>query len=142
MAEAAVAELQEAILAGDLPPGSPLRLEELARSLGMSLSPVREAVRQLEGLGHAVHVPHRGARVSELAIEDLHDAYEARLALEPLAVRRAAVRFTDEDAERGRALLDAYAKASRRGDARAARRTHADFHLSLYAASGSAWLVR
>jgi DNA-binding GntR family transcriptional regulator len=142
MAEAAVAELQEAILAGDLPPGSPLRLEELARSLGMSISPVREAVRQLEGLGLAVHVPHRGARVSELAIEDLHDAYEARLALEPLAVHRAAVRFTDEDAERGRAALDAYAEASRRGDARAARRTHADFHLSLYAASGSGWLVR
>ena len=142
MAEAAVAELQEAILAGDLPPGSPLRLEELARSLGMSISPVREAVRQLEGLGLAVHVPHRGARVSELAIDDLHDAYEARLALEALAVRRAAARFTEEDAAHGRELLDAYAEAHRRSDPRAARRAHAEFHLSLYAASGSAWLVR
>ncbi len=142
MAEAAVAELQEGILTGELAPGSPLRLEELARSLGMSISPVREAVRQLEGLGLAVHVPHRGARVSELAIEDLHDAYEARLALEPLAVRRSAVRFTDEDAERGRVLLDDYAAAHRRGDQQAARRFHAEFHLSLYAASGSAWLMR
>jgi DNA-binding GntR family transcriptional regulator len=142
MAEAAVAELQEAILAGELPPGSPLRLEELARSLGMSISPVREAVRQLESLGLAVHVPHRGARVSELAIDDLHDAYEARLALETLAVRRAAARFTEEDAAHGRELLDAYAEAHRRGDPRAARRAHAEFHLSLYAASGSAWLVR
>lgn len=142
MAEAAVAELQEAILSGALPPGSPLRLEELARSLGMSISPVREAVRQLEGLGLAVHVPHRGARVSELAIDDLHDAYEARLALEPLAVRRAAGRFTEEDAERGRAFLDDYAAAHRRRDQRAARRAHADFHLSLYAASGSTWLLR
>ncbi|MGH3041847.1 MAG: GntR family transcriptional regulator, partial [Gaiellaceae bacterium] len=78
MAEAAVADLQEAILAGELAPGAPLRLEELARSLGMSISPVREAVRRLEALGLAVHAPHRGAWVSELAIEDLHDTYEVR----------------------------------------------------------------
>jgi DNA-binding GntR family transcriptional regulator len=142
MAEAAVADLQEAILAGELAPGAPLRLEELARSLGMSISPVREAVRQLESLGLAVHVPHRGARVSELAIEDLHDTYEARLALEPVAVRRAAARFADEDEERGRALLDEYAAANKRGDAHAARRAHAGFHLTLYAASGSDWLMR
>ena len=142
MAEAAAAELQEAILAGELEPGAPLRLEDLARSLGMSISPVREAVRRLETLGLAVHVPHRGARVAELAIDDLRDTYEVRLALETLAVRRAAERFAGEDADRCRALLDAYADAHRRGDAREARRAHTDFHLTLYAASGSDWLVR
>ncbi|MER3409750.1 MAG: GntR family transcriptional regulator, partial [Thermoleophilia bacterium] len=94
MAEAAVSELQEAIFSGELPAGAPLRLEELADRLGMSISPIREAVRQLEALGLAVHVPHRGARVAELAIDDLHDTYEARLALEALAVHRAAHRFT------------------------------------------------
>jgi DNA-binding GntR family transcriptional regulator len=142
MAEVAAAELQEAILTGELAPGAPLRLEDLARTLGMSISPVREAVRRLETLGLAAHVPHRGARVTELAIEDLHDTYEARLALETLAIRRAAGRFADEDATRASAFLDEYAESHRRGDARAARRAHADFHFALYAASGSEWLVR
>ena len=84
MAEAALAELQDSILSGELAPGTPLRLEELADRLGMSISPVREAVRRLESLGLAVHVPHRGARVSELALDDLRDAYEVRLLLEPV----------------------------------------------------------
>ena len=142
MAEAAVAELREAIYSGELAAGTPLRLEELARSLGMSISPVREAVRRLEALGLAVHAPHRGAWVSELAIEDLHDTYEVRLTLEILAVRRAATRFTDGDAEAARTFLDQYATAHRRGDTREARRAHTDFHFSLYGAAGSDWLVR
>jgi DNA-binding GntR family transcriptional regulator len=142
MAEAALNELREAILDGELEPGAPLRLEELARSLGMSISPVREAVRQLETLGLAVHVPHRGARVSELALDDLRDTYEARLALETMAVRRAAARFTEEHAAASRARLDEYATAPERGDAAGARTAHAAFHFTLYAASGSEWLVR
>jgi DNA-binding GntR family transcriptional regulator len=142
MAEVAADELQEAILSGELPPGAPLRLEDLAQTLEMSISPVREAVRRLETLGLAVHVPHRGARVAELAIEDLHDAYEVRMALETLAVRRAATRFAEPDSERATGFLDEYDEAHRRGDAREARRAHFDFHFTLYAASGSEWLVR
>ena len=89
LAEHAVAELQEAIVTGELAPGTPLRLARLAEQLDMSPMPVREAIRQLERLGLAEHVPHRGARVSELSVGDLHETYEARLALEGLAVRRA-----------------------------------------------------
>ena len=142
MAEAALAELQDSILSGALPPGSPLRLEELAARLGMSISPVREAVRRLESLGLAVHIPHRGARVSELALDDLRDTYEVRLVLEPLAVRRAAERFAARDAETARARLDEYADAHERGDLRTARDAHAGFHFTLYRASGSEWLLR
>jgi DNA-binding GntR family transcriptional regulator len=142
LAEAAVAELQDAIYSGKLAPGMPLRLEELAHELGMSISPVREAVRRLESLGLAVHVPHRGAWVSELAIEDLHDTYEVRLTLETLAVRRAAARFTDADAAAARAALDRYAGAHRRDETREARRAHTEFHFALYAAAGSDLLVR
>jgi DNA-binding GntR family transcriptional regulator len=142
MAEAAVVELQDAILSGDLPPGAPLRLEDLAARLGMSISPVREAVRRLEALGLAVHVPHRGARVSEIAVDDLHDTYEVRLALETLAVRRAADRFAPEDAEAAQGHLDEYVASRERGDSREARAAHAAFHFALYGASGSDWLVR
>lgn len=142
MAEAALVELQEAILSGQLPPGAPLRLEDLARRLEMSISPVREAVRQLESLGLAVHVPHRGARVSEISVEDLHDTYEVRLALETLAVRRAAERLVPHEAATADSHLDDYATAHERGDAREARAAHTAFHFALYAASGSDWLVR
>ncbi len=135
MAEAALAELQDSILSGELAPGSPLRLEELADRLGMSISPVREAVRRLESLGLAVHVPHRGARVSELALDDLRDAYEVRLLLEPRAVRRAAERFTADDAATARAHLAAYEQARDRAE-------HAAFHFALYSASHSEWLLR
>lgn len=142
LAEQAVAELQEAILTGELAPGTPLRLTRLAEQLDMSPMPVREAVRQLERLGLAEHVPHRGARVSELSVGDLHDTYEARLALEGLAVRRAAARFTADDRKRCAGLLGEHVRAYRGGDDRGSRELHTDFHFALYAASGSEWLLR
>jgi DNA-binding GntR family transcriptional regulator len=142
LAEHAVAELQEAILTGQLAPGTPLRLARLAERLDMSPMPVREAIRQLERLGLAEHVPHRGARVSALSLGDLHETYDARLALEGLAVRRAAARFTDDDRDRCASLLDDHVRGYRGGDERRTRELHAAFHFSLYAASGSQWLVR
>src|SRR5262252_5455577 len=69
MAEYALEQLREAIILGELPAGAPLRLDELAHSLGMSISPIREAVRQLEALGLAKHVPHQGARVEPLDVD-------------------------------------------------------------------------
>jgi DNA-binding GntR family transcriptional regulator len=142
LADAATAELRERILSGELESGSPLRLEELARSLGMSISPIREAVRKLETLGLAVHVAHRGSRVKELDIGDLHDTYEARLALEPLAVARAAGRITEREVEQARAELENYTLFHERGQRPAARAAHDAFHFTLYSASGSEWLVR
>ena len=99
MAEFALEQLREAIILGELPAGTPLRLDELARSLGMSISPIREAVRQLEALGLAKHVPHQGARVLDFDVDELRDLFEVRLALESLAVRRAAERLTEAEGE-------------------------------------------
>ena len=107
LADAATAELRERILSGELASGTPLRLEELARSLGMSISPIREAVRKLETLGLAEHVAHRGSRVTLLTVDDLRDTYEARYALEPLAIERAAARITAAEVATARAALDA-----------------------------------
>ena len=142
LADAATAELRERILSGELPSGAPLRLEELARSLGTSISPVREAVRKLEALGLAVHVAHRGSRVKELDVGDLHDTYEARLALEPVAVARASAHITPAEVERAQAALESYTRCRERGDRPAARDAHDAFHFTLYTASGSDWLVR
>jgi DNA-binding GntR family transcriptional regulator len=141
MAEYALEQLREAIILGELPAGTPLRLDELARSLGMSISPIREAVRQLEALGLAKHVPHQGARVLDFDIEELRDLFQVRLALESLAVRRAAERFTDADAETARQHLGRFDQMRGAGDVRQTMRAHTDFHFTLYEASRSAWLV-
>jgi DNA-binding GntR family transcriptional regulator len=141
MAEYALEQLREAIILGELPAGTPLRLDELARSLGMSISPIREAVRQLEALGLAKHVPHQGAKVLDFDIEELRDLFQVRLALESLAVKRAAERFTDADAESARQHLARFDQMRGAGDVRQTMRAHTDFHFTLYEASRSAWLV-
>ena len=142
MAEYALEQLREAIIMGELEPGTPLRLDELARSLGMSISPIREAVRQLEALGLAKHVPHQGARVEPLDVDDLRDLFEVRLALESLAVRRAAVRITPEQLEAARGALVELDDARTAQDVLAAMRAHGDFHFALYEACGAPWLLQ
>jgi DNA-binding GntR family transcriptional regulator len=142
MAEAALERLREAIILGELTPGTPLRLEDLARSLGTSISPVREAVRRLEALGLAEHIPHHGAKVTGLDVEELRELFSVRLALETLAVRRAAELFTIDDAVMARGQLEASDAARRAGDVRESVRTHTAFHFALYEAAGSGWLIR
>ncbi len=142
MAGEAVAVLREAIIIGELPPGAPLRLEELAESLGMSISPIREAIRHLETVGLAEHVAYRGARVTALTAADMRDVYEVRTALEVLAVRRAAERFTDGDRVRVEVVLEVLEAAYRRGDHRGIVDGNTAFHTLLAAISESRWLQR
>jgi DNA-binding GntR family transcriptional regulator len=108
----------------------------------MSISPIREAVRQLEALGLAEHVPHHGAKVVALDVDELRDLFQVRLALETMAVRKAAERFGDEDAAAAASLFEECVEARTRGDLRRAMRAHSGFHFALYEASGSTWLVR
>ncbi len=142
MAEAALERLREAIILGELTPGAPLRLEDLARSLGMSISPIREAVRQLEALGLAEHVPHHGAKVMALDVEELRELFSVRLALETLALRRAAELFDSADEEAARTRLEELDVARRGSDVRASVHAHTGFHFALYEAARSAWLLR
>src|SRR3954452_7972827 len=141
MAEYALEELREAIILGELPAGTPLKLDELAKSLDMSISPIREAVRRLEALGLAEHIPHQGAKVLDFDPDDLRDLFEVRLGLETIAVRRAAERFTPELEEVARRHLARLDDARSTGDVREAMRAHTDFHFVLYEASGSGWLT-
>lgn len=142
MAEAALERLREAIILGELTPGAPLRLEDLARSLGMSISPIREAVRQLEALGLAEHVPHVGAKVMSLDVEELRELFSIRLALESMAVRRAAELFEPADELQARAALSSFDEARHGGDMRHAVGSHREFHFALYEAARSPWLLR
>jgi DNA-binding GntR family transcriptional regulator len=140
--EDAVAVLREEIVTGRLKPLTPLRLQDLAQRLDMSMMPVREALRSLEALGLVEHSPRRGARVSSFSVEDLYDTYEARLALETLAIQRAAERFTDEDERVARAHLEEHVDALLSKDTSRSRATHTAFHFALYSAAQSSWLLR
>ncbi len=83
--------LRRAILEGTLEPGERLMEIHLAQELGVSRTPVREAIRQLEQEGLVVTYPRRGAVVAKITRKDLEDVLEVRAALEALAVRKAAV---------------------------------------------------
>src|SRR5579862_3141605 len=141
LADRAFGALHEAILAGHLAPGERLPIEELGIALGMSAMPIREALRRLDAAGLVENIPHRGARVTQLSLPDLRDVYEARLALEPLAVSRAAERFTEANAAAASALL---ASLNRLPDDNSAETwaAHTAFHFALYDAAESVWLAR
>jgi DNA-binding GntR family transcriptional regulator len=141
LAEKAFGALHEAILTGRLRPGERLPIEELAEVLDMSAMPIREAVRRLDAAGLVENIPHRGARVTELSIDDLGEVYEARLALEPLTVARAAERFDAHAAEVSGARL-AELNALPDDNSAGTWAAHTAFHFALYEAAGSNWLLR
>ncbi len=142
LAASATETLRELIVIGEIPPGTPLRLEDIADRLGMSISPIREAVRQLEALGLAEHTPYRGARVTPIDAAEMRDVYEARLALESTGVRRTALGWSQEAEELLGAALDALAGAYRRAERADIIRGNTTFHLALAQASGSRWIPR
>jgi DNA-binding GntR family transcriptional regulator len=141
LAEKAFDTLHTAIITGQLRPGTRLPIEELAEVLEMSPMPVREAVRRLDSAGLVENIPHRGARVTELSVIDLAEVVEARLALEMLAIRRAAEHFTDEHEKHARSMLSAL-NALPDDNSAVTSAAHAAFHFALYEAADSVWLTR
>ena len=136
---AAVGELRDAIISGEIQPGTPIRLEECVKRLAMSTVPIREALRVLEQRGLIELRPHRGAIVSDLSAADLEDTYSVRLSLESQAVRRAAERVTPEDRLALLSRVDEYATALRAGN-EAATEEHFKLHMALYDLADSRWL--
>ena len=81
--------LRDAIIDGEFPPGSPLRHNELTNAFGVSLIPIREAMRKLEVERLVDSTPNKGARVASVSLDDVRDVYQTRIALETEALRRA-----------------------------------------------------
>jgi DNA-binding GntR family transcriptional regulator len=142
LSEEAAAILHEQILSGEIPSGTPLRLVELAQRLSMSPMPIREGLRKLAALGLVEIIPHRGAWVRELSVDDLRDTFRTRAELETLAIRHAAPRFTDPDGKAAAELLEEHVRYSLAADPARAREAHTEFHFTLYRAAGSRWLPR
>src|SRR6266542_377987 len=89
--------IRDAILNGKLPAGSRLDQNQIANDLNVSLVPVREALKKLEGEGFVQIIPRRGAFVAESSLEDMEDLYFARGMLEGQAAYHAAKNLTDAD---------------------------------------------
>jgi DNA-binding GntR family transcriptional regulator len=100
------AALREAIMSGELPAGSRLRIRDLAEQVGTSVMPVREAIRRLEEAGLAEREPHKGAVVKALTLEELVHVYDVRRLLEGEAARLGTERISADDCERMQAEYD------------------------------------
>ena len=140
-ASVSVAEvIRQAIVDGGYAPGARLKEEELARELGISRTPVREALLVLQAEGLVDAAPNRGATVRAHDAEDLDDLYQLRALLEGYAARRTAARASDDlvrelwaSCERFEALSDS--------DVRALVKENLVFHNAILEAAGSARLA-
>ena len=92
--------LRQAILRGELKPGERLMEIRLANQLGVSRTPIREAIRMLELDGLVIMVPRKGAQVAQITEKDLNDVLEVRLGLEELAVKLACQRITESELQK------------------------------------------
>lgn len=146
MSETATARATEAlralIFSGALPPGSDHLEAELAQRLGLSRTPVREALTRLEGQGLVSIRPRRGARIVGLSPADMNDIYEVLTTLEAAAAGRAAQRaLSDADLQPLQRAIDAMDAALDANDLEAWAEADDAFHLALVAASGNARMV-
>ena len=89
--------IEEAIVSGELEPGTVLRQEQLSEQFNVSRTPIREALRRLAALGLVSFVPNRGVRVRTISREELHEAFMVRAELEALATEVAATKMTPEE---------------------------------------------
>lgn len=109
--------LRKAILTGQLKPGERLMEVHLANRLGVSRTPIREAIRKLELEGLVIMIPRRGAEVARITEKSLKDVLEVRRALDALSVELACDRITQKDINRLLEACGAFERAVREGDA-------------------------
>jgi DNA-binding GntR family transcriptional regulator len=134
--------LLEAILDGRYPPGARIVETRVARELGTSQAPVREALRDLEALGLVETTAFRGARVRHPSADELLEAFVVRSQLETLAARLAVPRMTDADLDQLAGYLGEMRRAARIGDLHAEAVADAAFHGRVVEVSGNAMLRR
>ena len=136
MTEAATGILRTLILTGKLPPGTPLRLNQLATRLGMSVMPIREALRALEAERLVTFRAHHGATVTELSPEDVEEAYAVREALEGLAARDGVLHLNEDSLGSIRSWFTKMEEAAERGDRDVLVAYDQEFHRALFEAGG------
>lgn len=140
------ARIRAKIMSGEIPIGAPLRQAELANEFGISRTPVREALRQLQTGGLIEVVPNRGAIVRVPVAWEVREAYEVRAELEALAARRSVKRMTaqmiDELEAVNSAMYDHSKQAAATEETPAKGSENDQFHTLIYRAAGNSRLER
>jgi DNA-binding GntR family transcriptional regulator len=134
--ELALQTLRERIRDGQLRPGQRLRVDELTRELGMSPTPIREALRLLQADRLVDYRPHHGIVVAEISLETTQEVYHLRAMLEPLAVELAVPRLTAQQVEGIEHLHERHSSARRAKQGVAVADANSAWHWAIYAASG------
>ncbi len=133
--------LRQAILKGELEPGERLMEIHLAKRLGVSRTPIREAIRKLELEGLVDMVPRRGAVVASITRKDMRDVLEVRRTLEMLAVEVACERISQGELEKLKAAGREFERSGGSGDIIRLVQADMAFHEIIYAATGNLRLV-
>lgn len=138
----AVDSLRRLIVSGALRPGQRVNQEEVAEQIGLSVAPIREALRALEQEGQVTYRPRRGYFVTELRIEDLEEIYELRQLLEERAARGALPTLDDEALQRVRLAARDCLNAAQAGDVAAELEANRRFHFAVLEAPGQVHAMR
>ena len=133
--------LREAILKGELKPGERLMELQLASKLGVSRTPIREAIRMLELEGLAVTMPRKGAEVARMTEKDMEDVLQIRKALDELAVGLACDNMTEESLEQIYVALKNFEESTRSRDVKKIAQADVEFHDTIYQAADNPKLV-
>ena len=134
--------LRQAILKGELKPGERLMEVALAERLGVSRTPIREAMRKLELEGLVVMVPRKGAQVASITEKDLTDVLEVRITLENFAIEKACTHMTEEDMDKLWLASKQFERAIQEGDLVRIAEADQAFHEIIYQASDNARLLQ
>ncbi|MBR0784731.1 GntR family transcriptional regulator [Bradyrhizobium iriomotense] len=138
-----VERIEAAIISGELQPGSKVREQTLAASLGVSRGPLREAIRRLEGRKLLERTPNIGVRVAAISPNDLYEVLQLREVLEGLACSLAATNMTDEELEALSELLDQHQqqRSVQEGTGYYQESKDFDFHFRIVKGSRNARLI-
>ncbi len=133
--------LREAIIIGELRPGERLMEVQLAEKMGVSRTPVREAIRKLELEGLVDMIPRKGAHVAELSIKDIMDVLEVRASLDGLATSLAAERITDDELKELKHINGQFASYIEKENLNGSIKKDVEFHDIIYRASRNDKLI-
>lgn len=134
--------LRQSILTGELKPGERLMEIHLADKLGVSRTPIREAIRMLELEGLVTMIPRRGAEVAQITEKNLREVLEVRGALDALAVELACERITAEELEQLKAACEHFEAETKKGNANRVAQADVALHDIILAASRNEKLVQ
>ena len=134
--------LREAILKGELEPGERLMEIALAQQLGVSRTPIREAIRKLELEGLVLMAPRKGAVVAEITPKDLKDVLEVRKHLEEMAVKLACEKATEEDLANLKQLHEEFIKTLEQKDLTVIAESDVKFHDIIYSTTDNKRLIQ